>query len=527
MNTGSGGGGLTTVATDATISGDGSTGDPLSIASYVGPAFQSASYLANDRELFFQALDSAEDQRLPLTFIGILHGVGGDTFITNEAFHFGDSAIIGHLYYLYTHRVTANYSPTSILNAPAGHFMNFPILDNGILRTGQIAAGGSTAQVLTRTAAGHAWQDATGGGLSAVATDATLDGDGTTGDPLLIPLASITEPLLNVGNAPQNLQVLSWDGTNSQLLWKNDETAAAGTGLDQVHHSAEFTGTGTAALPLTLVDDSITEGRLVIHNAPADGQVLAYDLPNTRMEWITPAAGGASDGVLSALALANDGTVTATLTVGADVTGDFSTGIDARIAAAARTPLTNTDIEDETDTTTIGPMSPSVFTHGVEYHEAKFAADDRNTTVILTSRTYTPNFFTTDDPVKWTPGSVVDILIPAFGTHANEVARINITADDGHVAADVGRLNGGVPYLWNEFVTGTRRAFIYHRGLFFPFSTGVISDDTLTGSGEEGSPLSVASPFSLADVYANIMAGTNVTIDRGTDGGDYRLQCRA
>ena len=67
--------------------------------------------------------------------------------------------------------------------------------------------------------------------------------------------------------------------------------------------------------PLTLVDDSITEGRLVIHNAPADGQVLAYDLPNTRMEWITPAAGGASDGVLSGLALANDGTVTATLTV--------------------------------------------------------------------------------------------------------------------------------------------------------------------------------------------------------------------
>ena len=157
------------------------------LRSYVGPAFQSASYLANDRELFFQALDSAEDQRLPLTFIGILHGVGGDTFITNEAFHFGDSAIIGHLFYLYTHRVTANYSPTSILNAPAGHFMNFPILDNGILRTGQIAAGGSTAQVLTRTAAGHAWQDATGGGLSAVATDATLDGDGTTGDPLAYP----------------------------------------------------------------------------------------------------------------------------------------------------------------------------------------------------------------------------------------------------------------------------------------------------------------------------------------------------
>ena len=28
----------------------------------------------------------------------------------------------------------------------------------------------------------------------------------------------------------------------------------------------------------------------------------------------------------------------------------------------------------------------------------------------------------------------------------------------------------------------------------------------------------MASPFSLADVYANIMAGTNVTIDRGTTG---------
>ena len=57
-----------------------------------------------------------------------------------------------------------------------------------------LAPSGTVGQVLTRTGAGKEWADATGmgGGLLTVASDATLSGDGTSGDPLGVADDSIT-----------------------------------------------------------------------------------------------------------------------------------------------------------------------------------------------------------------------------------------------------------------------------------------------------------------------------------------------
>ena len=58
---GGGGGGLTVVATDTSITGDGTTGSPLSITDYVGEAFTSVSYIGPSHTLVFQQLDGTTD----------------------------------------------------------------------------------------------------------------------------------------------------------------------------------------------------------------------------------------------------------------------------------------------------------------------------------------------------------------------------------------------------------------------------------------------------------------------------------
>ena len=132
-----------------------------------------------------------------------------------------------------------------------------------------------------------------------VHTNAQFTGTGMTGDPLGIANSAIAEVNLSVGNTPSDLQVLSWDGTNSRLLWKDDETSSPGSGLSSVSHSNEFTGTGAAANPLTLAssgiatdkvaDEAITEPKLGISNNPSANQVLTWT--GSTLEWVDQSAG--------------------------------------------------------------------------------------------------------------------------------------------------------------------------------------------------------------------------------------------
>ena len=120
---------------------------------------------------------------------------------------------------------------------------------------------------------------------------------------------------------------------------------------------------------------------------------------------------GDADGVIDGLSLANDGTATATRTVGADITGDFSTAINALIDAAV-TGLTNAEVEDETDTTTEGLISPAVLAHAVGLHQSVFVRDTSPTTGTLLNNAYSVTTLASDRPPRFPEGSLVQFLAP-------------------------------------------------------------------------------------------------------------------
>ena len=93
---------------------------------------------------------------------------------------------------------------------------------------------------------------------------------------------------------------------------------------------AKLNGIMANAAPADGVVDSLT---LAVSN-----QVLTITLGRSvganLVETVTlPGGGGTADGVVSGLSMANDGVVTVNRTIGADVTADFSTAINALITA--------------------------------------------------------------------------------------------------------------------------------------------------------------------------------------------------
>ena len=218
------GGGLLTVATDTAFGGDGTSGDPLTLA-VAGAAFPTITIDKGGTG----ATDAA----------GARSAFGLGTAATRDA---GDQQF-----------------NVGVLQA------------DGAFSFGRLAPGGTDGQVLTRTATGKEWADATGmgGGLTTVASDATLSGDGTSGSPLgvaddsitTLQLAdsavrtvnlgllsvhgvqiaddTITEPKLNASNDPATGQVLGWDG--SDLTW----AAPNGTGRTFIVPRSGVSGTGT------------------------------------------------------------------------------------------------------------------------------------------------------------------------------------------------------------------------------------------------------------------------------------------
>ena len=125
-----------------------------------------------------------------------------------------------------------------------------------------------------------------------VHTNAQLTGNGTISNPLGIAANAIGESNIDIGNVPQDTQVLAWDQANNRLIWKDDATATPGSGLTAVSHSTEFTGTGETTNPLNLADDSILPTRLNFTNAPTDAYVVAYDSATMNFMWAENTGGG-------------------------------------------------------------------------------------------------------------------------------------------------------------------------------------------------------------------------------------------
>ena len=135
-----------------------------------------------------------------------------------------------------------------------------------------------------------------------VHTNTQLTGDGTIANPLGIAANAISEGNLNIGNVPQDTQVLSWDMANSRLIWKDDATSTPGSGLTAVSHSTEFTGTGETTNPLNLADDSVLPTRLNFTNAPTDAYVVAYDAATLHFTWVENIGGGGAGDITGVVA---------------------------------------------------------------------------------------------------------------------------------------------------------------------------------------------------------------------------------
>ena len=137
---------------------------------------------------------------------------------------------------------------------------------------------------------------------TSVHTDLQLTGDGTIANPLGIAANAISESNISIGNVPQDTQVLSWDQANNRLIWKDDATATPGSGLVTVAHSTEFTGTGEAANPINLADDSILPTRLNFTNTPTDSYVIAYDSATQHFTWTANMGGGGAGDITAVIA---------------------------------------------------------------------------------------------------------------------------------------------------------------------------------------------------------------------------------
>ena len=337
---GGGGGGLTVVATDASVGGDGTSGNPLSIVHYAGDAFTSVSYLGPSHELLFQQADGGTD-RITLPSSGDFIGLGGDTYITNEEFGFGDYAVVDNTLYIYYGRNAASFTPTSITGA--ANFSRIPVMGGGnlILRT-QLASGTPT-----------------------------------------------------VGYVP---------------------------------------------------------------TATANG-----------VHWTAQAGGGGG------------------------------------------TPLTNTQVEDETDTSTTGTVSPSVLAHGVAVHQAAFVRDSVTTTHTLTSPTYPLTILAADRPLKFTDGSLVQFHAPTYTGFDSSTAAIRINvggpgiSDD--ITANIRRLDGSGNHPWSDFVTGRHYLVVFLDGSFWPLDISLLTE------GEVDDRIETL----LGDaVTGNTESGIDVTYDAGT-----------
>ncbi|MGO3283976.1 MAG: beta strand repeat-containing protein, partial [Mesonia sp.] len=162
--------------------------------------------------------------------------------------------------------------------------------------------GASSGQVLKWN--GTTWVPAddetgTGGGTAddwgaqVAATDATIDGDGTTAAPLGLADAAVTGEKINQMSAA-NGQILKWNGTTWEPA--DDETATGGSGDDWGAQIAEtdatLNGEGTTANPLGVADDAIATVKLqdaavtggkINQMSATDGQILKWN--NTTTTW--------------------------------------------------------------------------------------------------------------------------------------------------------------------------------------------------------------------------------------------------
>ena len=159
-----------------------------------------------------------------------------------------------------------------------------------------------------------------------VNANAPITGDGSAGNPLDIAAGGIdtaeladaavtqqkittsavstgklqTGAVTNVkiaNNAVRAAQIQNNAVTNAKLANDAVDTAEiANDAVTQAKIAANAVGQGElandAVITARIEDNAVSEPKLQMNNAPNDGQVISWDGPNSRMEWVTPSTGG-------------------------------------------------------------------------------------------------------------------------------------------------------------------------------------------------------------------------------------------
>lgn len=172
------------------------------------------------------------------------------------------------------------------------------LIQDGSIGSTDLAQMGATSQQVLQWD-GTKWTPATisgpGGGLTQVAVNAPISGDGTVANPISISPNSIGSNLIQDGAigttdlgqmGASNNQILKWNGN----AWApaNDETGAPGGGLTQVAVTAPLSGNGTVGNPILISPNSIGS------NLIQDGTVTATDLAPGTIPTSLPPSGAAS-----------------------------------------------------------------------------------------------------------------------------------------------------------------------------------------------------------------------------------------
>ena len=318
-------GGLSTVETNAPVTGDGSTGDPVTIAD---------GAIGNVK---ISALDAAKltgtiaDARIPSAIARdtelpaanrLVPSSGTDGQVLTKASGTDFDVAWEEVPSIETDSTLSGTGTSSDPFGIADGGVGAPQLAEGVVSEGKLEASNSPAdgQILSYDATdGLTWAD--DAGLLAVSTDSTLDGDGTSSDPLEIAHHGVGRDHLSADSVT-TIKILDDSVTQAKLAVDSvgtdqvidDSVTQAKLAVDSVGEDQLLDGAVTpfkipsdaikaghiadaqirtdhlGADSVTgakisdgevdtehLADESVTEGKMDIFNAPTDEYVLTYD----------------------------------------------------------------------------------------------------------------------------------------------------------------------------------------------------------------------------------------------------------
>ena len=279
IGAGSSTGGITAVSSDATLSGDGTTSDPLGVADDgVG-----TTQIADDAVTQAKIADNAVQEPNLASNSVISAKIRADAVtgakVADDAIdteHIADSAVD-----------TAQIADDAVTNAKvADDAIQNAQLANNSVRDEQIAGDLSSQEqqnIRTRIGAGTGG----GSGLSAVSSDATLDGDGTSSDPLGIAdggvdTTQLADSAVETGKINNQSVTNAKIGSGAVTATKISSNAVTN---DKVADSAIDTAelADAAVETAKIADESVTDDKLAL-NAVRSANIFQDAITPSKIE---------------------------------------------------------------------------------------------------------------------------------------------------------------------------------------------------------------------------------------------------